>query len=89
MSSKPSFPTAQTCRRLILAKGVMCDVEFCPQCQLFHLNIGAMSLRLPPTALRDLCDTVGQALAAYHRAVATQSANEAEGARAPGVDGLH
>jgi hypothetical protein len=47
-------PAGADCQRLVLAKGVICDVELCPSCNLFHVNVGATTLRLPPAALRDL-----------------------------------
>jgi len=65
----PTLPEAapEPCKRLVLAKGVVCDIELCPSCNLFHVNIGATSLRLQPTAVRDLTDTLRTALAQYQR----------------------
>ncbi len=81
-------PPDPPCKRLILAKGVVCDVELCPSCNLFHLNVGATTLRLPPTALRDLAQTLGIALAQYQR-VALLIAENAPPSTTPRTDGMH
>jgi len=81
-------PTHEPCRRLVLAKGVVCDIELCPSCNLFHVNVGATSLRLQPTALRDLADTLQVALAQYQR-VASLRAEHAAAMATPHPDDMH
>lgn len=83
-----SEPAREPCKRLVLAKGVVCDIELCPACNLFHVNIGATSLRLQPTALRDLADTLRLALAQYQR-VALLRAQHAATPTPPHPDEMH
>ncbi len=54
-----------------LSNGLIADIEHCEGCGLVHLNIGALTLRLQPSALHDLRDTLNRAVAALpaHAAV--------------------
>lgn len=79
---------AAPCRRVVLARGVVCDIELCPACNLFHVNVGAVSLRLQPTAVRDLAQTLCLALTEYQRAVSLLEAHE-PAPPSPRSDGLH
>ncbi len=62
--------SGSSCTHFTLARGVVAEIEFCPACGVFHVNIDSMSMRFRATALRDLRDTISQALANYERAVA-------------------
>lgn len=50
--------------RKILSGGLVAEVEHCAACEIMHLHIGAFTLRLKPSALHDLRDTISRALAA-------------------------
>lgn len=50
-----------TCKRIQLAGGDSCKVLFCESCNVAELELGAMSLRLEPTALQGLAEVLQQA----------------------------
>jgi hypothetical protein len=56
------------CTHFVLAQGVVAQVEYCACCAIFHVNIDSLSIRFQSTALRDLRNTLTDALAAYERA---------------------
>lgn len=45
-----------------LARGLITDVAYCPDCGLVHLHIGALTLRLQPSAVIDLHATLQRAV---------------------------
>ena len=49
--------------RHLLAQGLVAQVEYCENCDVFHLNVDSLTVRFRPTALRDLRDTLSVALA--------------------------
>lgn len=68
--------------RRILAQGLVAEIEYCADCELLHLHIGAFTLRLKPAVLHDLRDTLNRAIAmlpahghdsSIHRTVGTQA----------------
>lgn len=50
------------CRRKIIARGLVAEIEHCADCEIMHLHIGAFTLRLKPAVLHDLRDTLSRAL---------------------------
>jgi hypothetical protein len=50
--------------RRILSSGLVAEVEHCAGCEIMHLHIGALTLRMKATALHDLRDTLSRALEA-------------------------
>lgn len=50
-------------KRRILSSGLVAEIEHCVGCDIMHLHIGAFTLRMKPTALHDLRDTLSRALA--------------------------
>jgi len=48
--------------RRIIAHGSLAQVEHCADCDIVHLHLGALTLRLKPAVLQDLRDTLSQAL---------------------------
>jgi hypothetical protein len=52
-------------KRHLLAQGLVAQVEYCEDCDVFHLNVESLTVRFRPTALRDLCDTLSTALASH------------------------
>ena len=67
--------------RKTLAGGLVAEVEHCAACEIMHLHIGAFTLRLKPSALHDLRDTISRALAAlpmHEGALPGQSGNRAK-----------
>jgi hypothetical protein len=55
------------CEQLLIASGAISDVMYCRHCQVFHVNVGALTVHFEPTALRDLRDTLAAALAKHER----------------------
>ncbi|MBY0267120.1 MAG: hypothetical protein K2W84_11955 [Burkholderiales bacterium] len=51
-----------------LARGLIAEVGYCPDCGLVHLNIGALTLRLQPSAVIDLRDTLSRAVEQFDHA---------------------
>lgn len=47
--------------RVPLAQSPVADVEWCHCCESVQLHIGSFTLRLKPTALRELRNTLGRA----------------------------
>jgi hypothetical protein len=54
------------CARTRLAEGALAAVDIC-DCGIFQLQLGALTLRLEPSALSDLAETLQQALIAQAR----------------------
>lgn len=75
-------------RRRIVAQGLIAEVEHCPDCEIMHLHLGAFSLRMKPTALHDLRDTLSRALSALPSAgnarAETDAMHNADLKRPPG-----
>lgn len=42
----------------VLASGEVCRVERCPDCDVVHLHLGAVSLRLTSAAFESACATL-------------------------------
>lgn len=51
----------------MLSSGLVAEIGHCAACDLVHLHIGALTLRLQPAALHDLRDTLDRAVAALPR----------------------
>lgn len=49
------------CQPLDLADNKYCGITLCPQCQIIHLRIGPISLKLPPHAFQAVCGAMQQA----------------------------
>lgn len=52
--------------RKILSSGLVAEVEHCRACEVVHLHVGAITLRLNAASLHDLRDTLSRALAVLH-----------------------
>ena len=59
-------PALASCARTRLAEGGLAAVDVC-ECGVFQLHLGALSLRLEPSALADLAETLQRALSAQAR----------------------
>jgi hypothetical protein len=68
-ADSPSNAKPAGCTHVVLARGVVAEVEYCTACRIFHVNIDSVSLRFRATALRDVRDTLAAALAAHERAL--------------------
>lgn len=55
------------CEQALLARGAVSEVMYCRHCQVFHVNVDALTVHFEAAALRDLRDTLSAALAAYER----------------------
>jgi hypothetical protein len=53
--------THELCQMLELASNDCCGITLCPQCQVIHLRIGPVSLKLPPHAFHAVCEAVHEA----------------------------
>ncbi len=53
-----------TSSRKMLAAGLVAEVELCACCEIVHVHVGALTLRVKPAVLHDLRDTLSRALAA-------------------------
>jgi hypothetical protein len=51
-----------TCSPEPLARGGVGSVEFCRDCQVLHVTLGAVSLRFTPAGFTELCLLLGVAL---------------------------
>ena len=60
----------QQCMHRILAQGVVAQVEYCPDCAVFHVSMESITVRFRATALRDLRDTLSAALANFREPAA-------------------
>lgn len=58
------FPTRGGCRRTRLAESSIASVDVCT-CGKMHLHIGALTLRMAPSAVSELLATLGQAVARH------------------------
>jgi hypothetical protein len=54
--------THPACQLLDLATNEFCGISLCPQCQVLHLRIGPLSLKLAPHVFRALCGAMQQAV---------------------------
>ncbi|MCA9649819.1 MAG: hypothetical protein KC501_07920 [Myxococcales bacterium] len=45
-----------------LAHNRTCQIEYCPECEVMHLTIGPVTLRLQPSAGHQLCSALVEAL---------------------------
>jgi hypothetical protein len=59
-------PESTDCPRTRLAEGALAAVDSC-RCGMLQVHIGALTLRMAPSALSDLADTLNQAAAAHTR----------------------
>jgi len=50
--------------KLPLAQGLVAELDWCPGCDIVHLHVGAITLRLQPAVLHDLRDTLSRAVSA-------------------------
>ncbi len=53
--------TNPECEPVDLANNECCGITLCPQCQVIHLRIGPVTLKLPPKAFQIVCGAVRQA----------------------------
>ena len=53
--------TNPACQLLDLANNEFCGISLCPQCQVLHLRIGPLSLKLAPHVFQALCGAMQQA----------------------------
>ena len=72
--------------RRILSSGLVAEVEHCAGCEIMHLHIGALTLRMKPAALHDLRDTLSRALATLpgHDCSESTMPHQATGMRSSG-----
>jgi len=56
-----------SCRVQTLANGGLSKIDYCLDCQLFHLQIGYTTLHLKPEAFATLSGTLNTALACFRR----------------------
>lgn len=50
------------CGHETLAQRSIGSVEFCHDCQIFHVNVDAVTLRFKPEGFRELCRMIAMAL---------------------------
>ena len=55
--------THPACQPLDLANNACCGIALCPQCQVLHLRIGPLSLKLAPHVFQAVCGAMQQAVA--------------------------
>lgn len=55
------------CEQVLMARGAISEVMYCRHCQVFHVNVDALTVHFQATALRDLRDTLSVALAVHER----------------------
>jgi hypothetical protein len=55
------------CEQILLARGAVSEVVYCRHCQVFHVNVEALTVHFEAGALRDLRDTLSTALAVHER----------------------
>jgi hypothetical protein len=55
------------CDQTLLARGAVSDVMYCRRCRVFHVNVEVLTVHFEAGAIRDLCETLAAALAAYER----------------------
>lgn len=48
--------------RQALSQGLVAQLDWCPDCDVVHLHVGAVTLRLQPSVLHDLRDTLSRAV---------------------------
>ena len=53
--------TNPACQSLDLANNECCGISLCPQCQVIHLRIGPLSLKLAPHVFQAVCGAMQQA----------------------------
>lgn len=47
-----------SCETILLGQSGVCSVTQCPECNLFHLHVGPMSLRLNAKVFESVCQTL-------------------------------
>ncbi|MBX3662053.1 MAG: hypothetical protein KF804_06375 [Burkholderiales bacterium] len=70
-----------TYNRRLIARGLVAEVEYCSDCEVLHLHLGAFSLRLKPAVLHDLRDTLSRALENLPQGTDTTTVTAAAAAR--------
>ncbi|MGH8479949.1 MAG: hypothetical protein ACREXK_10300 [Gammaproteobacteria bacterium] len=53
--------THPACQLLDLANNERCGIALCPRCQVIHLHIGPLSLKLAPHVFQGVCGAIQQA----------------------------
>ena len=53
------------CNCRLLAHGPATHVEYCPDCDVVHVHVDTITVRVRPAALRVLRDTLGAAVSRY------------------------
>jgi len=74
-AKSPPPPSSNTCQRTRVANNAVASVDLC-DCGMFHLHVGAMSLRLEPAALAAVLETLRAALA-HPASAGSQAADDA------------
>lgn len=46
------------CQTTVVARSEYCFVTQCPECDMFHIHIGPMSLRLKSEVFEGICETL-------------------------------
>jgi len=59
-----------------LARGLVAELDWCPDCDIVHLHVGAVTLRLQPSILHDLRDTLSRAVNALDSERIPQERND-------------
>lgn len=70
-----------------MARSGVGTVEFCRDCQVLHVNLGAISIRFTPTGFRELCCTL--AIAVNRLAVEAETGHQPEESECKAKEGLH
>jgi hypothetical protein len=74
------------CDHQEIARGGVGPVEFCRDCQVLHVTLGAVSLRFTPGGFRELCLLLGVGL---DRLLHHETEHLSEQSRRELMDGLH
>jgi|GEM_PF-1378340 len=69
-----------------IASGLVATVLHCADCNILHLELGAFTLRIRPSAAHDLRDTLSRALAALPAQAKKPAAQRSATAHTP--DGI-
>lgn len=72
-------------RRHLLAQGLVAQVEYCEDCEVFHVDVESLTVRFRLTALRDLRDTLSAALANHDHLLKIRESTASDLRSHPGV----
>ncbi len=72
---------ANECRPKTLITSSTCDVQYCDDCGMFHLNMGPLTLRLNEAHFIDLANDLGMAVAQQKQLLARKESFDVKASR--------